>query len=71
LPESTLGKMKLKPVGQVSLGAKSIKIIVNLAEIDQKTAMGGIATFYVNLEHLKQVMLGKEQVTTFSQLVLK
>ena len=65
------GKMKLKPVGQVSLGAKSIKIIINLSEIEKSSAMGGIATFYVNLEYLKQVIGGKEQVTTISQLVPK
>ena len=63
--------MKLKPVGQVSLGVKSVKVIINLSEIDESSAMGGIATFYVNLEHLKQVMDGKEKVTTFSQLVPK
>jgi len=65
------GKMKLKPVGQVSLGAKSLKIIINLSEIEKISAMGGIATFYVNLEHLKQVLAAKEQVTTISQLVPK
>jgi len=65
------GKMKLKPVGQVSLGAKSLKIIINLSEIEKTSVMGGIATFYVNLEHLKQVLATKEQVTTISQLVPK
>jgi len=65
------GKMKLKPVGQVSLGAKSLKIIINLSEIEKTSVMGGIATFYVNLEHLKQVLAAKEQVTTISQLVPK
>ena len=65
------GKMKLKPVGQVSLGAKSLKIIINLSEIEKTSVMGGIATFYVNLEHLKQVLVAKEQVTTISQLVPK
>jgi len=63
--------MKLKPVGQVSLGAKSIKVIVSLNEIEKSSVMGGIATFYVNLEHLKQVIAGKEQITAFSQLVPK
>jgi len=63
--------MRLKPVGQVSLAAKSIKIIVNLSEIDSKAAMGGIATFYVNLDRIKNVLEGKEQVTTISQLVPK
>jgi hypothetical protein len=52
------GKMKLKPVGQVSLGAKSIKIIINLNEIDKDSAMGGIATFYVNLEHVPRRLVG-------------
>ena len=65
------GKMKLKSVGQVSLGAKSVKIIVNLSEIEKESAMGGIATFYINLDHLKRVLDGKEQVTTISQLVPK
>lgn len=71
MTEPAEGKMKLKPVGQVSLGAKSIKVIINLSEIEKSSVMGGIATFYMNLDHLKQVIDGKEQVTTFSQLVPK
>jgi len=65
------GKMKLKPVGQVSLGAKSVKVIINLSEIDKTSVMGGIATFYMNLDHLKRVLDQKEQVTAISQLVHK
>lgn len=59
------GKMKLKPVGQVSLGAKSIKVIINLGEIEKASAMGNIATFYVNLDHLKQVILEKSKSRQF------
>jgi len=39
------GKMKLKPVGQVSLGAKSLKIIINLGEIEKISAMAGSRLF--------------------------
>jgi len=63
--------MKLNPVGQVSLGAKSIKVILNLKEIDHAAASGGIATFYVNLEYLKQVLDGKLTATQIAQLVPK
>jgi hypothetical protein len=65
------GKMKLKPVGQVSLGAKSIKIIINLSEIDRKATAGEIATFYIYLQYLKQVIEGATQATTIAQLVPK
>jgi hypothetical protein len=44
--------MKLNTVGQVSLGAKSIKVIINLSEIDKRASQGQIATFYINLEYL-------------------
>lgn len=63
--------MKLNPVGQVSLGAKSIKIMLTLKEIDQTAALGGIATFYVNLDYLKKVIDGKTAGTQISQLVPK
>jgi hypothetical protein len=63
--------MRLKPVGQVSLGAKSIKIIVNLSEIDKTAALGEIATFYVNLDYLRQVLDHKITATTIAQLVPK
>lgn len=65
------GKMRLKQVGQVSLGAKSIKIIINLSEIDKKATAGEIATFYVNLQYLNQVIDGTQATTTIAQLVPK
>jgi len=61
--------MELRAVGQVSLAAKSIKIIVNLDQIDSNSTMGGIATFHVNLEHLRRLIDGKNRVATISQLV--
>jgi hypothetical protein len=63
--------MKLKTVGQVSLGAKSIKIIINLSEIDKRASQGQIATFYMNLEYLKQVIDGTIPATSIAQLVPK
>lgn len=65
------GKMKLKPVGQVSLGAKSVKVMINLSEIDRKATAGEIASFYINLQYLKQVIDGTTHATTIAQLVPK
>ncbi len=63
--------MQLKTVGQVTLGAKSIKIPMNTREIEERGTAAGIATFYINLAYLRDVIDGTIKATTISQLVLR
>jgi hypothetical protein len=63
--------MRLKSVGQASLGAKSPKLLINLSEIDRKASSGGIASFFINLQYLRQLVDGSIQATNVAQLVPK
>jgi uncharacterized cupin superfamily protein len=65
------GTMRLRLVGQVSPGAKHQDHHQPLRNRTGLGNGGGIATFYVNLDHLKQGLEQKEQVTAISQLAHK